>query len=55
VWNPAQAPFLTVEASPDLAAWAVLTNVISATNAVTVSDPTSVDSPVRFYRARIPE
>ena len=41
-----------VQLSPDFTSWAVLTNIITTTNAVTFRDATASNMNLRFYRAR---
>jgi len=55
ITNTSYSPFLTVQTSSDLANWAVLTNLVAATNLVQVTDPSSSPPPVRFYRVTAPE
>ena len=53
--NPSYSPYLTVQTSSDLANWAVLTNLVAATNVVQVADPSSAPPPIRFYRVSTPQ
>jgi WD40 repeat protein len=53
ITNTSYSPYLTVQTSSDLVNWAVLTNLVAATNLVQVADPSP--PPIRFYRVSTPQ
>jgi WD40 repeat protein len=54
IGNPSHSPFLTVQSSSNLTQWNPLTNIVTATNVVQVTDPSPLPN-VRFYRVIAPQ
>jgi len=52
--NPSYSPFLQVQVTSDLSHWNVLTNLVSATNVLQVTDPSLLPA-ARFYRVSTPQ